>query len=109
MSESNVFDGPEALAEMVSYQDSAIVSRTVHKSKSGTMTFFAFDQGEALSEHTAPFDAFVQVLDGAAVISIDGKETVVPAGSLICMPAGIPHALRADKRFQMLLTMMRAE
>jgi len=98
---------PAALAELADYQDGAIVSREVLKKKTGTVTLFAFAAGQGLSEHTAPFDALVQVLDGEAEITIAGKRHRVRAGELILMPANQPHALKAARRFKMLLTMMR--
>ena len=99
---------PMALAEAVQYAPSSIVSRTLLKTDTGTLTLFAFDQGQGLSEHTAPFDALVQVLDGTATLSIGGKSVVVQAGELVLMPADVPHAAHAADRFKMLLTMFRA-
>ncbi|TGU74221.1 cupin domain-containing protein [Geomonas terrae] len=96
------------LANLAGYQDGAVVSRTVIDKPVGTITAFAFDAGEGLSEHTAPYDAFVQVIDGEAEINIDGKAHNVTAGEIIIMPANIPHSLRAVKRFKMLLVMIRA-
>lgn len=96
------------LANLAGYQDGAVVSRTVIDKPVGTITAFAFDAGEGLSEHTAPYDAFVQVIDGEAEINIDGKPRNVTAGEIIIMPANIPHSLRAVKRFKMLLVMIRA-
>ena len=95
--------------ELVEYQTGAIVSREIFKKPTGTVTLFAFDAGQGLSEHTAPFDALVQVLDGEAQITIAGQRHRVPAGQLILMPAGQPHALQAERRFKMLLTMFRAQ
>ncbi len=95
------------LIDLVDYQEGAIVSRTIVKQKTGTVTLFAFDQGEELSEHTAPFDALVNVLDGEAEITIAGKPFHVTAGELIIMPANEPHALKAVKRFKMMLVMIR--
>jgi len=97
------------LADLVAYQPDAIVSRTLLKHPHGTLTLFAFDRGQELSEHTAPFDALVQVLDGTASITINGHEQQVAAGKAILMPANRPHALRANDRFVMLLTMIRAD
>jgi quercetin dioxygenase-like cupin family protein len=94
-------------AELVSYQDGAIVSRTILEKPTGTVTVFAFDAGQALSEHTAPFDALVQVLEGRVAIRIAGKLHEVAAGQLIIMPANQPHALKATERFKMILTMIR--
>ena len=96
------------LSEMVEYQAGAIVSRELLKKKTGTVTLFAFDEGQGLSEHTAPFDTLVQVVEGEAEITIAGKRHRVRAGELILMPANQPHALKAGQRFKMLLTMIRA-
>ena len=96
------------LADLVQYQPGAVVSRTVIDKKIGTLTLFAFDDGQGLSEHTAPYDAFVQIVDGAADVTIAGAEHRVSAGEMIIMPANIPHALRAAGKFKMLLVMIRA-
>ncbi len=95
------------LAGLLDYQEGAVVSRTIIDKKTGTVTMFAFDEGEGLSEHTAPFDALVYVLDGEAAITVSGKESQVTAGEMLIMPANNPHALRAVKRFKMLLVMVR--
>jgi quercetin dioxygenase-like cupin family protein len=103
---------PEAevvrLEELVSYQDGAVVSRTLVKRQTGTVTIFAFDAGQGLSEHTAAFDALVQVLEGKAEISIAGKPFTVETGQAILLPANQPHAVAALTRFKMLLTMIRS-
>ncbi len=96
------------LAELVQYQDGSIVSRVLLKSKGGTVTLFAFGQGEGLSEHTAPFEALVFVADGEAEVEIAGEVYSVRQGETITLPANIPHAVRAMTRFKMLLTMIRA-
>jgi quercetin dioxygenase-like cupin family protein len=96
------------LANLAGYQEGAVVSRTVVDKPVGTITAFAFDAGEGLSEHTAPYDAFVQVLDGEAEINIEGIVQTVSAGEIVVMPAGKPHSLRAVNRFKMLLVMIRA-
>ena len=96
------------LVDMVGYQDGAVVSRTVLKQPAGNVTLFAFDAGQELSEHTAPYDALVQVLDGEAEITIAGRPHRLRAGDMIVMPANKPHALRAPERFKMLLTMIRS-
>jgi len=96
------------LKEMVAYQAGSVVSKTVLAGPKGTVTLFAFDQGEELSEHTAPFDAMVHVLDGEVEISIDGQEARVREGEMIIMPANRPHALRAVQRFKMMLIMIRS-
>jgi quercetin dioxygenase-like cupin family protein len=97
------------LTELLQYQDGSIVSRVLLKNKGGTVTLFAFDQGEGLSEHTAPFDALVLVVDGEAEVEIAGKAYSVRTGETITLPADIPHAVRAATRFKMLLTMIRTE
>ncbi|MBI2161664.1 MAG: cupin domain-containing protein [Candidatus Rokubacteria bacterium] len=96
------------LVDLVGYQDGAVVSRTVLKRPAGNVTLFAFDAGQELSEHTAPYDALVQVLDGEAEIAIAGRPHRVRAGDMIVMPANQPHAVRAPARFKMLLTMIRS-
>ena len=96
------------LGELLQYQDDSIVSRVLLKNKGGTVTLFAFDQGEGLSEHTAPFEALVLVVDGQAEVEIAGDVYSVSAGETITLPANIPHAVRAATRFKMLLTMIRA-
>jgi len=95
------------LADHVSYADGAVVSRTLIDRKAGTLTLFSFDVGQGLSEHTAPFDASVEIVEGEALITIGGQEVRARAGDLVIMPAGVPHALRAEKRFKMLLIMIR--
>ncbi len=96
------------LNDLVGYQDGAVVSKTLIDKKIGTVTLFSFDAGQGLSEHTAPYDAMVQVVDGEAEITIDGNIHVVGAGQMIIMPANHPHALKAVKPFKMLLVMIRA-
>lgn len=95
------------LASMVDYADGSVVSRTLVDKDAGTVTLFAFDEGESLSEHTTPYDALVQVLDGEVTLTIGGEEVRATAGELVLMPAKVPHALRATRRFKMLLTMIR--
>ena len=99
---------PVRLVELVDYAVGSIVSRTLQKTNSGTLTLFAFDEGQELSEHTAPFNAYVRVLDGEATLTIGGREVTASEGETVLMPANVPHAVRADKRFKMLLTMFRA-
>ena len=94
-------------ADLVKYQRGAVVSREVLRKPAGTVTLFAFGQGQALSEHTAPFDALVIGVDGRADISIAGKVHPVGKGEMIVMPAGIPHALKAVTRFKMILVMIK--
>ena len=96
------------LAELVDYQDGSIVSREIISKKTGTVTLFAFDQGQGLSEHTAPFDALVHVFDGEVEIIISGRPLRVKQGETVIMPANQPHALKAIKKFKMMLTMIRA-
>ena len=96
------------LLEMVSYQDAAVVSRQITKAEAGNVTLFAFDKDQGLSEHTAPFDALVHILEGEAQVTISGKTFVLKMGDAILMPADEPHALKASQRFKMLLTMIRA-
>jgi quercetin dioxygenase-like cupin family protein len=98
----------QKLEDLVPYQDGSVFSRTVIKRPTGTVTLFAFDAGEGLSEHTAPFDALVQVFDGEAEVRIDGTPYLVAAGETLVMPAGHPHALRALRRFKMMLVMIRS-
>lgn len=96
------------LASLVAYQEGSVVSRTLVEDRAGTVTLFAFDEGQALSEHTAPFDALLHVLDGEALVTITGGESRLSAGEAIILPAGKPHAVRAPRRFKMLLTMVRS-
>jgi quercetin dioxygenase-like cupin family protein len=96
------------LAEMAKYQDAAVVSRQITKTEAGNVTLFAFDKDQGLSEHTAPFDALVHILEGEAQVTISGKPFDLKAGDAIIMPANEPHALKAVQRFKMLLTMIRA-
>lgn len=102
-------EGPRGgpAADMVAYQDGAIVSREILKRKGGTVTLFAFDAGQGLSEHTAPFDALAHILDGVAEITVGGQAHNVRAGEMLLMPAHVPHALKAGERFKMLLVMIR--
>lgn len=96
------------LAEMANYQEGAVVSRQITKADAGNVTLFAFDRDQGLSEHTAPFDALVHVLEGEADVSISGQSFRLKAGDAIIMPADEPHALKAIQKFKMLLTMIRA-
>ena len=95
-------------AELVNYQEGAVVSREIVKKPTGNVTVFAFDEGQGLSEHTAPFDALAQILEGDAEIVIGGQPHQVRGGEMILMPAGQPHALKALKRLKMILTMIRS-
>lgn len=95
------------LYDMITYQEGAVVSRQITKAEAGNVTLFAFDKDQGLSEHTAPFDALVYILDGEAQVIISGKPFNLQAGDAIIMPANEPHALKAAQRFKMLLTMIR--
>lgn len=95
------------LTELLQYQKKAVVSRTIIDKKAGTVTLFAFDEGQGLSEHTAPFDALVYVLDGEAEITIAGKPVRLEMGEMTILPASKPHAVKALSRFKMLLVMVR--
>jgi quercetin dioxygenase-like cupin family protein len=97
------------IADLVKYQTGAVVSRTLIKKQTGTVTLFAFEAGQELSEHTAPFDAMVHVIDGQAEITISGKPLRVSAGQMVIMPANKPHAVKAIERFKMLLIMIREQ
>ena len=97
----------QSLTELVDYAADSIVSKTILEKPAGTITLLAFDEGQKLSEHTAPYDAVIQVLDGEATITIDGRENDVAAGGIIIMPGNVPHAVAATKKFKMLLTMIR--
>jgi quercetin dioxygenase-like cupin family protein len=96
------------LIDLVNYQEGSIVSRTIIDRKSGTLTLFAFSEGQGLSEHTAPFDALVYLLDGEAEIVISGDAINVKKGDMVIMPANEPHALKATKQFKMMLVMIRS-
>ena len=98
----------ENLAGSIAYQEGAVVSRTIVKKPTGNVTLFAFDRGEGLSEHTTPYDALVLVLEGEAEIKIGGELFIVGKGESVLMPAKVPHALQAVKRFKMLLTMIKS-
>ena len=95
------------IAGLIEYQKDAVVSKTIIKKEKGTITIFAFDKEQGLSEHTAPFDALVQVLDGKADVIIDSESNIVQAGEMIIMPANKPHALKAIEKFKMMLVMIR--
>jgi len=97
----------EVMAELVDYRAQSVVSRVLARSTGGSVTLFAFDEGQGLSEHTAPFDALVQVVEGSVSVTIGGVEILVGDGEVVLMPANIPHAVAAPERFKMLLTMLR--
>jgi len=96
------------MTNIVDYQAGAVVSKTLIKKDTGTVTLFAFDEGQGLSEHTAPYDALVQIIDGKANIILDGKSNNTKAGEIIIMPANVPHALKAIEKFKMMLIMIRS-
>ena len=98
----------QKILELIEYANNSIVSKTLLDKSAGTITLFAFDQGQKLSEHTAPYDAVVQVLDGKARLTIGGEQQDVSQGRIIIMPANVPHAVNAGERFKMLLTMIRS-
>ena len=95
------------LADLVNYQDGSVVSKEIIKKESGTVTLFAFDKGQGLSEHTAPFDALVNVLDGRAEVKISGEPFIVKEGEMIIMPANKPHSVQAKEQFKMLLVLIK--
>ncbi|HUT79574.1 MAG TPA: cupin domain-containing protein [Candidatus Bathyarchaeia archaeon] len=97
----------EILEELINYQEGSVVSRQIIKQKTGNVTLFAFAKDEGLSEHTAPFDALVYILDGNAIVTIAEKEYHIKTGEFIIMPANIPHALKAIEQFKMLLIMIK--
>lgn len=106
-SNSNPEVSAQEINSLINYQKGAVVSRTIIKKPKGTVTLFAFDEGEELSEHTSPYEAMVQILDGSAEIKISGETYNVSAGEYIMLPADEPHALFAREQFKMLLTMVR--
>jgi len=108
MSEQNELTQALDLDNMLNYQEGSIVSRTLLKKDTGTVTLFSFDQGEGLSEHTAPFDAIVYIFDGEAEITISKDNHILTKGQMILMPANKPHALKALKKFKMMLIMVKA-
>lgn len=107
MREANI-DTTSNLTDLVTYQESSVVSRVLTKGPSGSVTAFAFDEGQDLSEHTTPFDALLQVIEGTATITIAGEPHRVKTGQIIRLPANVPHAVAADERFKMLLVMLRS-
>ena len=97
----------KSLTELINYSDDSIVSKTILDKPSGTITLFAFDKDQKLSEHTAPYDAVVQIIDGSAHLKIANDQLNVSAGQIVIMPANVPHAVIAEQKFKMLLTMIR--
>jgi len=106
--DENVFAKPLLLADLIDYQDGSVVSRTIVDRKTGTVTLFAFDEGQGLSEHTAPFDALVYNVEGEVTVTISDKQFPLKKGEMIIMPANKPHALKATKRFKMVLVMIKS-
>jgi quercetin dioxygenase-like cupin family protein len=104
---NETYDVVNELIHLIDYQEGSIVSKELIGRKAGNVTLFAFDAGQGLSEHTAPFDAFVHVVDGRAEITIAGKPYAVSSGSCMTMPANIPHSVRADERFKMVLVLLK--
>jgi quercetin dioxygenase-like cupin family protein len=103
----NIIGEAGSLVSLIDYQDGSVVSKEIIKKEKGTVTLFAFDKGQGLSEHTAPFEALVYILDGKAEISIAGQAHQLKAGEVIIMPANKPHSLKAEERFKMLLVMIK--
>ncbi|MFW9922301.1 MAG: cupin domain-containing protein [Candidatus Thorarchaeota archaeon] len=106
---TSLFDNKEKLSDLIHYQEGSVVSRQLIKKSAGNVTLFAFAKDEGLSEHTAPFDALVYIIDGSAEISIDKKHFHLSKGEIIVMPANIPHALKAPEPFKMMLVMIKTE
>lgn len=97
-----------SITDLLDYQDGSVVSKVLIKKGTGNVTLFAFDKDQGLSEHTTPYDALVQVIDGKADIVLDGKSNIISAGEIIIMPANVPHALKAIEKFKMMLIMIRS-
>jgi quercetin dioxygenase-like cupin family protein len=97
----------QTLADLIEYSADSVVSKTILDKAAGTITLFAFDKGQKLSEHTTPYDAVVQILDGRARLTIGGQEKHISTGKIIIMPGNVPHAVAADEKFKILLTMIR--
>ncbi|HKW04767.1 MAG TPA: cupin domain-containing protein [Nitrososphaerales archaeon] len=105
---TTTFADPTDLVGLVSYQEGAVISKTLVNSESGSVTLFAFDQGQGLSEHVSPFDALVQALEGTVEITVSGKPAQLTMGQILTLPRNQPHALNALSKFKMLLTMIRS-
>ena len=105
----NILGKQLVVSDLIAYQEGAVVSRTLIDKKGGTVTIFAFDEGQGLSEHTAPFDAMAQILDGEVEIKISGQPFHLKTGEMIVMPANQPHSLRSITAFKMMLIMIRSE
>jgi len=108
MNKNDYLHSPNEIEKLVDYQTGTVVSKTIIKQSTGTVTLFAFDKGEGLSEHTTSFDALVYIADGEAEITIAGKVNIVKQGEMIMMPANQPHALNAKSRFKMMLVMIKS-
>lgn len=108
MNENEYLHSPNELEKLIDYQIGSVVSKTIIKQPTGTVTLFAFDKDEGLSEHTTPFDALVYLADGEAEITISRKVNIVKKGEMILMPANQPHALKAKSRFKMMLVMIKS-
>ena len=106
--ESELLGQANDLTKLVDYQGGSVVSRTIINKKVGTVTLFAFDKGQGLSEHTAPFDALVYIIDGEAEVTISKKHLLLKGGQMVIMPANKPHALKATQRFKMMLVMIKS-
>jgi quercetin dioxygenase-like cupin family protein len=106
---NNLIGNPHNLANLVDYQKDAVVSKTIVAKKTGTVTLFAFDQQQGLSEHSAPYDAIVYILDRSATVTINGKDHITSKGEMIILPANVPHALQAKEKFKMLLIMIKSQ
>ncbi len=106
--DSRLLANPFTYSDLVQYQDGSVVSRTLIDKEEGTVTVFAFDLNQGLSTHSAPFDALVEIVDGKALINIDGTDFHLSKGEQIIMPANKPHSLRAEERFKMVLIMIRS-
>lgn len=104
----NLENAVSKILEAIHYQNGAIVSKIVLRKKTGSVTLFAFDKGQELSEHTTPYDALLQVFDGEAEVTISGEAHAVKAGDMIILPANAPHAVKAQEKFKMILTMIRS-
>jgi len=105
----NIVGKPFTYSELVAYQEGTVVSRTLVDSSVGTVTVFAFDNGQRLSTHSAPFDALLQIVEGTGVVTIEETEHILPCPSAIIMPANLPHSVEAREQFKMVLTMIRAK
>jgi quercetin dioxygenase-like cupin family protein len=106
--EDNLIGKPLGLANLIEYQAGSVVSRTIIKKDTGTVTLFAFDKDEALSEHTAPYDALIYIVDGEAEVTIEGESSKVKEGEFVIMPANKPHSVKAVNKFKMVLVMIRS-